>query len=368
MGNIKDLIRFCKHQYVDIALLRIKKHIDILRTKDESVQEYPSEIQLPITYKCNYDCVMCGMRNLIHNADFSCKDLALILSDKLFSNVTAVGVNGGEPFLKKDIVECIDIIVGKLPRLKKISMISNGYFTEKMETLLPKMKEICDQRGVELNLSLSLDGIDDMQNFHRGNKNAWSHFSLTYEMLNKNLNHYVSGLNIICTITKYNIYRINEVKFWAEKKGVEVAYNIATVNVRIDNYSKVEDFTIFNDEVARMMAQEFFYRLFAETKSKRYYAIYYFIKNQFRIAPCACMKNKWVTLTPNGQIGYCATHSKELGNALEESAYKIFNGNLNYLEELKQQYCDTCSHYMYVLTKEGKRAYYDELIRMKKVL
>lgn len=69
-----------------------------------------TQIQLPITFKCNFDCVMCGMRNLISQEDFSSEELSQIISDKLFQNVTGIGLNGGEPFLKKDLVECVEVI------------------------------------------------------------------------------------------------------------------------------------------------------------------------------------------------------------------------------------------------------------------
>lgn len=340
--------------------------ISILPERKNKMQEYPNTIQMPITYKCNFDCVMCGMRHLIKREDFTYEDLNIILQDKLFHKIRSVGLNGGEPFIKEDLVQCVEVILKNLPELKKISIISNGFFTEKMCEKLAQIKAMCKERKVSVSLSLSVDGIGEMQNFHRGNKWAWEKLQATASELLSNKQRYCDYLDIICTITKYNIYHINEVECWAEGLNIPVAYNIATENVRIDNHEKLEDFTIFNDEKARMMAQEFFYCKFKQTHSQKYFAIYYFIRNRKRIAVCPCKNNEWVTLTPNCQLGYCATHSKELGNAKEVSAYQLFHGNLPYHKELTTEHCSTCSHYSYGLDKDGKKKYIKELLRIHK--
>ena len=72
------------------------------------------------------------------------------------------------------------------------------------------------------------------------------------------------------------------------------------------------------------------------------------------------MYNEWITLTPDSQIGFCATHSKNLGSGLERSAYDIVNDNLSYLQEIREKFCRTCSHYMYSLNVEGCRLMLDD--------
>ncbi len=343
-------------------------NIILKRDNDNRLFEYPQTIQLPITYKCNFDCVMCGMRNLIQKEDFSYKDLKKILEDRLFKKVVAVSVNGGEPFLKKDIIECIDVMLTALPKLKNINFISNGYFTDKILDCLEKIYAMCKEKGVHLNVAFSVDGVGEMQDFMRGKKNAWINVNNTLDRIKSDTKKYCDDYNVVCTITKYNIYNIEEVELWAKKYKVNVAYNIATVNARIDNYEKFDDFTILNDQEARFLAQEFFYKKAMEEQSKRYYAIFLYIKEGKRYALCPCRRNSWVTLTPNGNISYCATYSNELGNALEKSAYDIFNGNIEYLNELKKEKCKGCSHYAYTLNKEGLKLFYRDLLNNQRIL
>lgn len=368
-GNILRSTRHWSLYYKErLELLAKYCAVSILPERKYDLCDKPSTIQMPITYKCNFDCIMCGMRNLAGKKDFTAEEIGIILKDKLFENIEYVGVNGGEPFLKDDLVECIKVMVDTLPKLKAFNIISNGYFTDTILDKLKQMKEISQTKGVKVNISFSVDGVGEMQDYMRGKKNAWVNVNNTINAIRKNQKIYCDYMNVISTITKKNVYNIEEVELWSKKMKIDVAYNIATPNIRIDNYEFIEDFTIFNDEKARMMAQEFFYKKFMTTKSRKYFALYYYIKTRKRYAPCPCKYNHWVTLTPNASIGYCATKSKELGNALKESAYDIFNNNLEYLKELVANNCDSCSHYMYTLTKEGHKEYFKELLRVQKIV
>lgn len=358
--------------------MRVKRFLGRLRTKlyywvryirfclperKKSMYEYPTTIQLPITYLCNFDCVMCGMHHLVNKPHFSPEELDLILQDELYKKVVGIGINGGEPFLRTDLEECIKVIMHRIPSLKEFYFISNGYFTDRILNKLLVIKSMCDERGIKVNLSISVDGVEDMQDLMRGREGAWKNAVHTLKEIKANQEKYCSYLNVICTITKYNIYRIEEVECWAKDFGIDVAYNVATENVRIDNFDKLDEFTIYNDEEAKRMTAEFFYKKAKVENSMRYYAIYLFVKDGKRYAPCECARKGWVTLTPDSQIGYCATHSKNLGNAQEQSSYRIFSDNTRYLNELSREHCRTCSHYMYGLNYEGMRLYYKDKMR-----
>ena len=140
-----------------------------------------------------------------------------------------------------------------------------------------------------------------------------------------------------------------------------MAYNIATINVRIENEDRVESFSLMQDEHARMLAMEFFHKKYMETAEEKYYILYLYLRDGKRYADCPCMYNEWITLTPNGQIGFCATHSKELGSALERSAYEIIRENISHLDEIKQEHCNGCSHYTSMLNAEGYKLLREEM-------
>ena len=328
----------------------------------EIIKEYPSVIQLPITNKCNMDCVMCGVHNHINDLDIFANDYQQILEDELFKNVHTVGINGGEPFLKSDLVECIEKIIKALPRLKNMYIITNGYLTDIIEDKLFQIKKLCNKRGVFLSVSISVDGVGDLQDFHRGLKGAFYRCDKTCDILKYRKKELADRIGIICTITRHNIARINEVCIWAESKGINVNYNIATENVRIDNYGKLEDFSVFSDEISRALAEEFFYAQYVKTGSEKYFAIFLFLKYKQRFAKCPYKTNEWITLLPNGDIAFCAPRSKTLGSAINESAYTIVKKDIEYIGEIKNRYCNTCGQYITELDVSGKEKMYSDII------
>lgn len=322
----------------------------------------PTELQLPITYKCNFDCVMCGMQSLSHNKDFSANELNSILSDKLFHKIKSVGINGGEPFLKKDLEEYITVVCKNLPKLENIYIITNGFLTNVILQKLEVIKKICHQYNVKLNVSISVDGIGEIQNIQRGNKLSSKMTFQTVDYILEQKEKYCDVINIICTITRYNIEYINEVEVWAENKHIEVNYNIATIHKRINNEYKYNDFSIFEDEHSKLLAEEFFYTKFLETKSEKYFGIYLYIKEGKRYAACP-YHNMGVTLTPNSELLYCATFSEELGSALEQKPYKLYFQNKTYKKQLQREKCASCSHYVYSLSLKGYIKYSKELLK-----
>lgn len=328
----------------------------------------PIELQFPITYKCNFDCVMCGMHSLINKKHMSAEEISNVLADKLYQDVQSVGINGGEPFLRLDLIECIGNIVNTLPKLRTINIISNGYCTKKIINDLKVIKKICTEAKVKLQVSFSLDGIEEMQGFMRGKEDAYDKLVNTIQLIKDNRDMYCDSLMMICTVTKYNIYKIYEVEKWSKEYNIEVSYNVATINKRIANEDRVNDFSVFGDEQARMLTQEFFYKKYLETGSEKYYGLFLFLHEGKRYGYCPYEYKEGVTLTPSGEVCYCATHSEIMGNALKESSYNIFVDNENYHRDLCNKHCSTCSHYFYSLNSLGKKKLKKEIDNMRKLV
>ncbi len=329
--------------------------------QNKFIKRYPHTIQMPITYKCNFDCIMCGMHQLIGKHEFDTDELSMILSDSLFKKVRNIGINGGEPFLRNDLPELIGVMKSRLPKLKNLYFISNGFYTEK---ILFSLKEIKHKyTDLNLNLSISIDAVGKLQDYHRGALNAFVNAEKTIEKIMNSKSEYVDHLNVICTVTKKNVYNLPEVEIWAESVGVSVDYNIATVNSRIKNEDRVDDFDVFTNKKARLVCSEFFYKKYIETGREKYFALYLYLLHGKRYSLCPCQKLEWITLMPDCQLGFCATHSKEIGCSLEEEPNKIVDNNLSYLDEIKNNYCDGCSHYTYQLNDIGLRLLYKDKTR-----
>ena len=325
--------------------------------------KYPTTLQLPITYKCNCDCIMCGMSENQSLENFTSEELRRIIKDDLFKSIISVGVNGGEPFLVSNLEEYIAVLIQSLPKLKNIFIISNGSFTKRTLKSLKKIKEMCKQNDITVSVSISIDGIDATHDLIRGLQGVFNKASETCKIINEDKEKYCDNFKVICTITKKNIVNINEVNLWAETNDLEISYNVATIHERLNNYSRLENFSVFSDKHTQMLTTEFFYSKFFETKSQIYFQLYYYCANKKRISTCS-FKDDGVTITPEGDISYCATYSKIIGNALEDNSLRIYKENLGYREELCRDFCDNCSHYSGPLTLQGQMLYNKEIMKL----
>ena len=92
-----------------------------------SLLDSPKTIDWFVTSLCNLDCSFCyGPYPTNENKDIA-KQIAVKLVDSNTKNVTLCG---GEPFIKKDIEEIIDILIeGK----KNVFVSTNGHFPNQLQ-------------------------------------------------------------------------------------------------------------------------------------------------------------------------------------------------------------------------------------------
>ncbi|MCK6053468.1 radical SAM protein [Moraxella osloensis] len=110
-----------------------------------SLLDSPKTIDWFVTSLCNLDCSFCyGPYPTNENKDIA-KQIAVKLVDSNTKNVTLCG---GEPFIKKDIEEIIDILIeGK----KNVFVSTNGHFPNQLQNVINKLSGI----------SISLDASNE---------------------------------------------------------------------------------------------------------------------------------------------------------------------------------------------------------------
>ena len=335
--------------------------------KNDKLQ-YPTTLQFPITNKCNLNCVMCNIHGNDCQNELKLSDIKRILQDPIFKHIESVGINGGEPFLLKDITSIIDTVVSSLPSIQNLYIISNGTIPSCTERLR-EIKNICKSHNINFTLSFSIDGYGKIHDEMRGRIGTFEKLMKTVDAILKDKKIYCDQLNFICTLTKRNVYYVNELEAFSRKKGISITYNIATEHERLKNDIKYDEYSLFTDERAKMLAREFLFSKFKQTHSKTYYALFRYLcgEKPKRVANCQFLRNA-ITLTPNGDICYCATHSKAIANVREQqcSIEKIYFANASYNDEISEHYCATCSHYMGALSNSAYKDYIKEVLKTSK--
>jgi MoaA/NifB/PqqE/SkfB family radical SAM enzyme len=166
----------------------------------------PEGINMNANDICNSKCVMCNIWKQTKDFEFSPEQLQTILSDPLYRKVKYVGITGGEPTLRDDLPELYHSCIKALPSLVHLSIITNGIKDEAALSRILKIKKLCDQHSISFSAMVSLDGVGAMHDQHRGRQgNFDSVIRLNDELKNKGID-----VSFGCTVTKGNLYGLNE--------------------------------------------------------------------------------------------------------------------------------------------------------------
>jgi len=195
----------------------------------------PIYINFPVTYKCNMRCSMCDIwQRYSKDSKKLREELTLDEIKKIFSenrdflsNVKSVGLTGGEPFMRDDIVDIVRVIHENLPKAR-IGAQTNGFMTER---IIKKVKEILEFYS-EFGMAVSLDGVEETHDKVRGVKNTFSNAMKTIRSA-KDLG--IDRITTGMTISAVNYDQINKVKEIAEDMGTEFSCFLADEGDYFDN-------------------------------------------------------------------------------------------------------------------------------------
>jgi len=101
------------------------------------------ECAIITTYRCNAKCGMC---NSWKNPTKASEEFKPELLEKIPGGMRRLNITGGEPLLRKDIMEIVRILDKKTKRLE---ISTNGYFTEQIIAIAEKFPEITIRVSVE---------------------------------------------------------------------------------------------------------------------------------------------------------------------------------------------------------------------------
>jgi MoaA/NifB/PqqE/SkfB family radical SAM enzyme len=125
---------------------------------------YPIDAVVAVTYRCNSRCIMCDIWKIQDFPELHPSEYA-----KLPRTLRDINISGGEPFLRTDLPEIIEVISRACPRAH-IVISSNGFLVSAIKQALPKILKINPRVG----LNISVDGIGEMQERVRRVEHAWS--------------------------------------------------------------------------------------------------------------------------------------------------------------------------------------------------
>jgi len=305
----------------------------------------PRVLQFPVNDICNAHCQMCHIWQQKLDKQITPMELAGVLRSPLFSKVTGVGVNGGEPTLREDLAELVDVLCYSLPSLSSIALITNGLNSQQVIERLTEVGKVTERHGVKLDVMVSLDGIGKVHDRVRGTKSAFANAVKVVDFVTAS--DLVDTCRLGCTVIRENIYGLHDLLDFAVAHNIYIKYRLGVPHQRLYTRYVAEPFSlspaekyhfaIFLENLIKYYEQSAFQRHFYRS------LISQMIYDNPRTAGCD-WQYQGATLSARGDLSYCAVESKSLGSAVTEDPEKLYFGNKEYLRTLVKTKCHACKH------------------------
>ena len=261
------------------------------------------------TYRCNCKCHMCNIwqHPTRPEEEITPSDIAKLPS------VPNVNITGGEPFLRDDIEDILDVLK---PKTKRVVISTNGYWTERVLSVAKKHPWI----GVRI----SIEGLPKANDELRGITDGFDHGIRTLAELN-HLGLKDIGFGI--TISDRNINDLMELYHLAKMLRVE----FATAAIHNSFYFHKLDNKFDQPRMAVKELEKLINELLRSRKIKDWFRAYFnhgllnFIKGNPRLLSCR-MGYEAFFLDPFGEIRPCnGGDGLSMGNIKEKSFEEIWN-------------------------------------------
>jgi MoaA/NifB/PqqE/SkfB family radical SAM enzyme len=164
------------------------------------------DVAVILTYRCNSKCSMC---NIWQHPTLPREEISLATLDKIPYGIDYLNLTGGEPTLRRDLCEIVDLLY---PRAMQLEISSNGLYPERLEPIIKKYPKI--------KVRLSLEGFQKTNDSIRGEKDGFNKKVAGLLRL-KDLGGCDLGFAI--TIQDDNTKDVVELFKFAQKHGVELA-------------------------------------------------------------------------------------------------------------------------------------------------
>lgn len=310
----------------------------------------PKVMTAVVNYRCNARCAMCNIWQSPRRHEMTVDEFASVLADPLFDSIERLTVVGGEATLRTDLVDLSRMFIERMPRLRALSTISNGFLTERILDSAQAMLALTRARGIGFSISVSLEGLGTDHDKVRGVEGAFEKVLATLDGLKRLQESHNFWMGVGYTLMHQNLRQAREFRAWADERGIEVGFipvgfhssYVSNLDLQGDVDFRPED----RDELIAFM-QELGTRRSLVDLSAYFWndMVRMYRDGAERTTPCPYNMDG-LAVDCYGDIYYCLSTPK-IGNCLDgRSASEIYYDpkNLRYrAETMRGQICKQCN-------------------------
>jgi MoaA/NifB/PqqE/SkfB family radical SAM enzyme len=301
-----------------------------------------------VTFVCDARCEMCSnWTRGNRKEDITLEQVDHIFRSGLWKDIEMANISGGEPTTRNDLVEVTQVLLDRLPKLRKIGINTTGLTPQRGIPMLTEMAERCHKAGVMFSVRVSIDGIGDMHNEVRRVKRGFDKASQTIDAMRALQKRVPFNFGISTTLFAMNLDDAENIRKWANEEQLDIVYNMVRFTDPMLGNSELHDACQPIGEDEERMRRFFMERVRDEPlmNGQNYIYMHYadMIGNGYhRLAPCP-FQTQGIMVNPNGDLFFCE-NSQVIGNALQEDAEAIYfkPESQAHREEIRTQQCPTC--------------------------
>ena len=267
----------------------------------------PKEAFVAVTYKCNSRCSMCNIWKTENPKEMPPSEYS-----KLPTTLDTINITGGEPFLRNDLVEIVQVIHRRIPGVR-IVFSTNGSVTDLIVDQIRRIRAFHSRVGV----GVSIDGLSGTHDQIRGVKGLFDKAIATLESLKA---RGLSDLRLAMTIQQENYREVPEVFGISQRLGVEFS---ATMVHNSEIYFRKSDNTRpISDSEANEVIKPVVDSLLKSRRIKDWLRAYHMngmidpsVRASF-YSRCQAGK-RYFFVTPGGDVYPCNVMDYRVGNMTE---------------------------------------------------
>lgn len=284
----------------------------------------PYKLTFAITYRCNSKCRICQIWKKKSRNELKLDEIREFAKKTNF--FSWFNLTGGEPFLRKDIVEIVTAFLENSKNFYLLNTTTNGYLPD---LIFERTKEILSLKIPRIVVVVSLDGYKELHEKIRGVKGSWEKAIESFKLLktlsskHKNFQTFfgytISPFNLgefkrTYLSVKEIIPEIEPKDFHVNLAHISQHYfaNISIGNPRSEAKKILRELNLIESMRKNyplnpiIFIQSFLERKYIELSKK-------FIKNNITPLPCKVLQTS-IFLDPYGNVFPCTIFNKNLGN------------------------------------------------------
>jgi MoaA/NifB/PqqE/SkfB family radical SAM enzyme len=309
---------------------------------------HPTVLIFHCTFVCDARCEMCSnWQRGDRKTDMSLAQIDKAFSSGLWKNIEIANLSGGEPTTRNDMVEISQVMLDRLPRLRKFGINTTGLTPHRAIPMVTKVAELCHERGIIFSTRVSIDGVGEMHNDVRQVKNGFEKAKETIRAMQELQKRIPFNFGISTTIFNKNLDDADNILAWARTEKLDVVFNMVRfTEPMLGNADLAETCKPIGRDEEKM--REFFMdrvRMDPLLDGQNYIYMHYadMIANGYhRLAPCP-FQTQGIMLNPDGGLFFCE-NSDVVGNVVQEDAEEIYfrEASQKHRDWIRDEKCPGC--------------------------